>query len=265
MSIVRWTARLARTSTTRPRWPTTYIDGSVIKMMSNYYYYNFDGVLGKQFLVSMDPSDGNFEPKPDDWLISPQVPGGSVVEFYYGALVRKTQGVEFYYSETGHDISDFKLLNTLEDATGDDWFFAYIKLPETAKYFAIRHSKTANMAYGLKIDDITYNMLTAVDHFNIYVDGQLVGTSAEVAYTIDGRLESGAHKVAVTAVYADGTESVPAYATLDYDASGIEELMAGKKNFDVYSVDGKLLRSNTSTVDGLNGVFVIDKKKVVLK
>jgi hypothetical protein len=200
----------------------------------------------------------------DDWLISPPVRGGTTLEFYYGAQVRKAAGVEILYSETGQDISDFKPLKQLVDATGDDWFLAYAKLPETAKYFAIHHNKGTHLGYGLKIDDITYSKITSVDHFNIYVDGRLVGTSAEAAYTIDGPLTVGRHKIAVTAVYADGTETIPAYATLEY-ADAITEILMSGKPFDVYSTDGKLVRKQTRSVEGLRGVYVIDNKSVILK
>ena len=47
----------------------------------------------------------------DDWFITPGialVAGGSVLEFYYGALTSKVQGAELLYSETGQDINDFK-------------------------------------------------------------------------------------------------------------------------------------------------------------
>ena len=240
-------------------------DGQIFSGMDNYYYYDLTAVTGNQYLVSMDPSDGNYIPKPDDYFISPIVPGGSVVEFYYGSLLGRLQGLEVLYSETGQDISDFKLLKTLDDATTTEWFLAYITLPATAKYFAIHHNKSSHLGYGLKIDDITYNRITAVDHFNVYVDGRLAGTSEEASFTIREPLENGKHRFAVTAVYADGTESIPAYASLDYDITAISDILMSGKPFDVYSTDGKLMRSQTRSVEGLKGVFVIDGKTVILK
>ena len=38
----------------------------------------------------------------------------------------------------------------------------------------------------VKIDDITYVKAVSVDHFNVYVDGKLVGTTADTSYAIDG-------------------------------------------------------------------------------
>ena len=183
------------------------------------------------------------------------------MEFYYGSCHNKPQGLEVLYSETGRDISDFKLLKVLDDATNSDWQFAYINLPATAKYFAIHHNKASHLGYGLKIDDITYNRITDIDHFNVYVDGRLIGTSTEAAYSFDVILEEGEHRIAVTAVYPDGTESIPAYAKLIYVESGIKEILTGGTPFDVYSTDGKLVRSNTRSVEGLKGIYVIDSKR----
>ena len=239
--------------------------GEMLLYSTNYYYWNYEAISGQQFLVSMDPNDGNYTPKPDDWLISPLVPGGSVLEFYYGALTSKVQGAELLYSETGQDINDFKLLKTLDDVNTNEWQFVYAKLPETAKYFAIHHNKGSYLGYGMKIDDITYNVMCTVDHFNIYVDGKLAGTSEEASYLINTPLEEGDHKIAVTAVYADGTESVPAYATIDYVPTSIRGIVTNGKPFDIYTTDGKLVRSNTHTTNGLKGVYIIDNRKTVLK
>ena len=89
--------------------------------------------------------------------------------------------------------------------------------------------------------------------------------STEANCTIDAVIEPGTHRVAVTAVFADGTESIPAYATLEYIATGIDEILANGKSFDVYSLDGKLVRSQTRSVEGLKGVYVVDGKNVILK
>ena len=240
-------------------------DGEIFTGTDHYYYYNLGAVTGSQYLVSMDPADGNYIPQPDDYLISPLVPGGSVVEFYYGSLLGKQQGLEVLYSETGTNISDFKLLQPLNDAVDTEWNLAYVTLPATARHFAIHHNKASHLGYGLKIDDITYNSLTAVDHFRIYVDGRLVGTSQTASYSINEALEAGKHRIAVTAVFADGTETIPAYASLTYLPTAIDDVLQSGQPFDVFTVDGKLLRSNTRSIDGLHGVYVIGGKSVILK
>lgn len=66
------------------------------------------------------------------------------------------------------------------------------------------------------------------------------------------------------AVYADGTESVPAYASFTY-TDAIRQILATGQPFDVYSLDGKLLRQQTRTVDGLKGTYIVGGTKVILK
>ena len=242
---------------------------------SNYYDYDMTATSGSQYLVSMDPADGNYIPKGDDWLISPLVRGGSTVQFNYGSLVSGRQTVELYYSETGQNIADFKLLKRLDDASGAEWYFGYAELPQTARHFAIRHGNGSYMGYGMKIDDIKYARIAGIDHFRIYVDGVQAGTSAEAAYTISQDLETGVHQIAVTAVYADGTESVPAYATLDYTATGIQSIDNGQQRADngqqradgaaIYSLDGKLVRRKATSTSGLHGIHVTGGRSILLK
>jgi hypothetical protein len=109
----------------------------------------------------------------------------------------------------------------------------------------------------LKIDDITYSKMSGIDHFNVYVDGQLVGTTTETTFSVSSAMTDGKHKIAVTAVFTDGTESVPAYASMNYDGTAIKDIMTSGKPFDVYSTDGKLMRQQTRSTEGLKGVFII--------
>jgi len=241
--------------------------GDLFAGLSEYYYYDWEPVSGEQYLVSMDPADGNYTPRPDDYLISPEVKGGSVLEFYYNSLTRKGQGLEVLYSETGRDVADFKPLQTFDITGGysdEAWYLAVVTLPQTAKYFAIRHSKGSNKGYGVRIDDVTYVKLSAVDHFNIYVDGRLVGTSTETSFTISEGLEEGGHRIAITAVFGDGIETLPAY--VDFNVmTGINEILKSGEPFDVYSLDGKLVRKQVKTVEGLKGVYIVNNQRVVLQ
>ena len=231
---------------------------------AGYSDYDMTALTGAQYLVSMDPADGDYTPKADDYLISPRVKGGSYVEFYYGSLVNQPQSVEVWYSENSQELSDFRLLEKLDNAASTDWQLGYFTLPEKAKYFALRHSLGSYMGYGLKVDDVTYSLVTSIDHFCVYVDGRLVGTTADTRYTISEPLEPGEHKIAVTAVFADGRESMPAYATIDY-ADAIARIMATGQPVDVYSLDGRLVRHQTRSLDGLHGTFVVAGKTVVLQ
>ena len=105
----------------------------------------------------------------------------------------------------------------------------------------------------------------APDGYNIYVDGNLVGNTAETSYemSILG-LADGQHMFAVTAVYGGGRESSPATALVVID-SGIDEIAVDGKPVDVYTLDGRLVRRQATSLDGLKGLYLIGNKKVYVK
>ena len=103
--------------------------------------------------------------------------------------------------------------------------------------------------------------------FNIYVDGKLVATveGDKTTYTVDpATIGAGEHEFSVTAVYANGTESKPVSATATA-TTAIEQIANDGKPVDVYSLDGKLVRQQTRSLEGLKGVYVINGKKVMMK
>ena len=68
----------------------------------------------------------------------------------------------------------------------------------------------------------------------------------------------------MTAVYADGTESKPVSATATA-TTAIEQIANDGEPVDVYSLDGKLVRSQARSLGGLKGVYVINGRKVLVK
>ena len=138
------------------------------------------------------------------------------------------------------------------------------ELPEGAKYFAIRHC--AQDIFGLMLDDITYECgAVAPEGYNIYVDGQLVGSTTDTRYDLSASgLSDGAHTFAVTAVYAGGKESAPATAQFSV-SSGISEITLDGEPVDVYTIDGRLVRRQATSLDGLKGLYLIGNRKVYVK
>ena len=68
---------------------------------------------------------------------------------------------------------------------------------------------------------------------------------------------------AVTAIYADGTESKPVEVNITTALDNIEN---DGKPIDIYTVDGKLVRRQATSLDGLRkGVYVVGNKKVIVK
>lgn len=219
---------------------------------------------GDQYLASFCTAEpeGNIAAT-DHWLISPELSGQAQTIKFFARALTANYGAETYqvlYSTTDKSTESFQVIQSVETSS-TEWEEVSFQLPEGAKYFAIRHTSTD--IFALFIDDITYTASADVpESFNIYVDGELVTNVTESPATID--VEGGSHTVSVTAVYSNGNESAPVSATISVDA--IEQLLATGKKVDVYTVDGRMVRQQVSTLKGLKaGVYVIDNRKVVLK
>ena len=173
------------------------------------------------------------------------------------------ESFEVLYSTTTDDIESFiSLQEEWFDAT--DWTEYTFTLPEGTKYFAIRH--TAQDIFGLMLDDVTYECgASAPVGYNIYVDGELIGSTPETSYDLPGTgLNDGEHTVAVTAVYEGGKESAPATAVIDI-TSGINEIALDGQPVDVYTLDGRLVRRQATSLEGLKGLYLIGNKIVYVK
>ena len=153
----------------------------------------------------------------DHWLISPELTGEAQTISFWARELTDQYGAETFEvlaSSTDNASTSFTLVQSLSSSV-TDWAEYTAALPEGTKYFAIRH--TSNDIFALFIDDITYKPAappagTVPTAFNIYLDGELVGTvNGDVTtYTIEG-VEPGDYVCSVTAVYGE-TESAPASA-----------------------------------------------------
>ena len=221
---------------------------------------------GHQLLLSTCVSDGDPIPSTDHWLISPELMGNEQDISFFARVITADYGNETFevlYSTTNNDIDSFISLEEVWlDAT--DWTEYTFTLPEGAKYFAIRH--TAQDIFGLMLDDVTFERgASAPVGYNIYVDGQLVGNTSDTAYEMSAAgLSSGQHTFAVTAVYDGGKESAPATAVIDIH-SGINEITLDGQPVDVYTIDGRLVRRQATSLEGLKGLYLIGNKKVFVK
>ncbi len=221
---------------------------------------------GNQLLLSTCVSDGDPIPATDHWLISPELMGNEQEISFFARVITPDYGYEAFevlYSTTGDDIDSFVSLDVVSlDAT--DWTEYTFSLPEGTKYFAIRH--TAQDVFGLMLDDISFERgASAPVGYNIYVDGELVGGTTDTAYDLPASgLAGGQHSFAVTAVYDGGKESAPAVAVIDL-TSGINEITLDGKPVDVYTIDGRLVRRQATSLEGLNGLYLIGNKVVHIK
>ena len=94
----------------------------------------------------------------DDWLISPEVVGGTDVSFMSKATGCDNYGsttFEILTSETDRELSSFELLQNIEVGADhvDEWREFSFTLPKKAKYVAI-HS--ISNGFGTMIDNLTY-------------------------------------------------------------------------------------------------------------
>ena len=221
---------------------------------------------GNQLLLSVCVSDGDPIPGTDHWLISPELMGNEQEISFFARVITPDYGYESFevlYSTSDDDIDSFVSLDEIWlDAT--DWTEYTFTLPEGTKRFAIRHS--SQDIFGLLLDDVTYERAAiAPVAYNIYVDGELVGSTPETTYELPATgLTDGQHSFAVTAVYEGGRESAPATATIDIH-SGISELAVDGQPVDVYTIDGRLVRRQATSLEGLKGLYLIGNKKVYLK
>ena len=221
---------------------------------------------GNQLLLSTCVSDGDPIPVTDHWLISPELMGNEQEISFFARVITADYGYETFevlYSTTDNNIDSFI---SLQDETFDatDWTEYTFTLPEGTKYFAIRH--TAQDIFGLLLDDVTFERgASAPVGYNIYVDGELVGSTADTAYDLPATgLADGEHTFAVTAVYDGGKESAPATAVINI-TNGIDEITVDGQPVDVYTIDGRLVRRQVTSLEGLNGLYLIGNKKVYVK
>jgi len=201
---------------------------------------------------------------PDNWLVSPQLILDGTFSFYAMGQDEDYSNEHFaVYVSTGDptDPASFTQV-TDEMVTTSDMMEYTVDLSEYAGqtgYVAIRHFNVTDQ-YVIVIDDVTYTMGGTPRQYNLYYEGTLVATvnGDQTTYTLAFEsIDSGEHTFAVTAVYANGQESAPVTTTLDVVDTGISQLTTNGQPFDVYTLDGKLVRRQATTLSGLHGVYVV--------
>jgi limonene-1,2-epoxide hydrolase len=228
-------------------------------------------------LWSFCPADETVgTPAADHWLISPELPGtAQTISFYAKQISSVDQSAESFYgyetfevlaSSTDNNPTSF---TKVADGTisSDDWAEFTASLPAGTKFFAIRHTSTD--IFGLLIDDVKFsaNTTATVASFNIYYNNEKIATveGDKTTYTVAAdKVEVGTQTFGVSAVYANGAESRVTTATIEI-VTGIEQIAADGKPVDVYSIDGKLIRNQAKSLDGLKGLYIVNGKKIMVK
>lgn len=226
----------------------------------------------------------------DDYLISPEVIGGTNVKFYVkrAGAVKEKETYEVMYSSTDTEASSFKVIES--KVAGPDWELIEFTLPEDARYFAIHY--TASLQMGIMIDDVEYTSAISalkLQGYNIFRNGQKINENIvnATSYNDVNVTEGKSYEYQVSAVYDRGeSEAAVTYITIP---TGIDNVMSdvtietGENGIvintdtelpvNVYTTDGCMLYSHNvngrmfvPTVKDIYIVKVADKTvKVVVK
>ena len=233
-----------------------------------------NGSLEEAFLLSTynTDEDNQFFPDNDDWLISPELPGvAQIISFAITALDTYFFGgaanYEVLASSTDQEIANFtKVYEGVITQYG--WQKVQVSLPEGTKYFAIRNITNGYIALAMMLGDISYLYKGVnVEAYHIYYEGMKIAAVAgdQTTYTVDAdKVESGERTFAISTVNDKGHESKPVTATINV-VVGIKPVVIEDKPFDVYALDGKLIRKQTNSLNGLKGIYIINGKTVMVK
>lgn len=217
----------------------------------------------------------------DNWLISPRLSGKEqTIDFWthcvwYNATDSLGQSETYYMPEqyvvlasTQPSLNGTEGFQAVTDTIWlmqTTWKHEQVTLPEGTTFFAIHQVSDGdhNSLFGL--DDITYRVAgpEAVG-YRVYRDYVLVDSIGATAYTDPAAYDT-EHFYQVTAVYPDGSESQPVGITLSL--TGLQRVVVDAQHpADVYTLDGRLLRRQATTLRGLQpGVYVVDGRKLVVR
>lgn len=142
---------------------------------------------GEQYLLGMSSSKG----KTDDWLISPEVKGGSKMSFWMNICdPQYPEVILVKYSTAGKETHDFKDLDggyICPDKRG--WAKFEFTLPDDAKYFALNHvADDGNEQFGMMLDDISFEPTEGAvvpESYNVYRDNELIASNLDKPGYVD--------------------------------------------------------------------------------
>lgn len=235
-----------------------------------------------------------------DWLISPELSGEKQTLTFW-AKSHPTQLSEMYgkyeklsvvYSTTDNSPESFTRALLDEVEVPFEWTKMQVTLPEGALYFAL--VCTSEDCYMLLLDDIEYTRGDAdpvnlkVDGYNIYRDGELIGTAPGTALTFEDNspeaLTASAYQVAVAynlgeskAVRANVTTTTGIASAeagtlkVAVDGSFIVAAAPDGKDISVIAIDGRAVAAGAGELRAAvaPGVYVVacgaEAVKVIVK
>lgn len=272
-------------------WPNCFYpqawmvwNGNKANEVSDYWLTKY----GKQCLISWSSSgiqgdgfisaDGIVQ---DNWLISPQVKGGSELEFDAYATASSVYGnstIEILTSSTDDNIESFELLEKISVGTKDEvWQHFTFKLPDDAKYVAIRNTWTE---FAILLDNLKYTLdiNPVFNGYNVYHNGEVKNNNlvTNTSYT----LPAAEGKYGVSAVYDLGESALSNV----YELLGIRDIksgvsvtagkgfitVSGASDIAVYNVEGIQIANiqkaePEETIQIASGIYIIKTDKGTYK
>lgn len=224
----------------------------------------------------------------DNWLISPVLSGnGQTISFWVNNVqidntLVNNETFDFLISMTDDQQSSFTKIGTTYSAdgqnlstAGSNWKQVSVFVPQGTKYFAIHQNTPADNAYLFGVDDLTFEAGDecadyTLTGYNIYRDGELVGTVNGSTLTYNDNVDDFNHYYNVTVLYTDSEGNVveSPFSNTALTATSIDDIEAltPESVYNVYTLDGKAVRLNANTLKGLQrGVYVVNDRKFVVK
>lgn len=185
--------------------------------------------LGEQMAVCFAAA----ERSNDDWLISPEVKGGTTVSFMAKTVVEAYGLDKFYFCYSNGDeinIADFKRIGGVNVVPASDWTRYEFTLPEDARYFAI--NCVSENTYGFLLDEITYEKANSevleFRGYNVYRNGVKInaGTVEDNFFTDTAADPVKDNVYNVTALFDKGESGFSPDLLINF--TGIDGITAGR-------------------------------------
>lgn len=233
---------------------------------------------GTQYLAALARYDNGMT---DDWAISPELSGEEQTVSFHARSYHQSypERIEVWYSTGSILPEDFVSTQFAIAEVPGDWTRYEVKLPEGARYFAIR--SCASNSFMLMIDDVTYTPIYGGKlqpvGYNVYRDGVKVnGEPVETLGYTDIVSDEEEHSWVVTTLYSQGESKASNSAKAVM--SGIDGKIAdnvtayGGYGFiciegadtlpvSVVTADGKVIYNGIATnsikVNAVPGVYVV--------
>ncbi len=235
------------------------------------YYEVYKALTDSQCLISwasagvMADDESPVSVKNDDWLISPEIKLGTSLSLWakQPSTTYGNEEFEIWVSSTTDEVSAFTKLDSVT-LVETNWMYFEYDLPETTRYFAIRHISSA---FALMLDDIAFTPVDApiyqyqVNGYNVYRDNVKINEApvSETMYA-DTLKADGIYTYAVSVVYENGESGLSnavsvelnttAVGTINSDAATI---LGGKGEISVINLQG-----NNILIYGLDGKQLAD-------